>query len=528
MQNWKLPLANSLALVAGAIAVAGFAPHHWFALSLISCVIIYKLVMTYPSQVVKLQFFYGLGFFGLGISWVYNSVYEFGTPNIVVASIITLGLIVLMATMWIIPWYFWKRYLVTQSVQRLSPYSFASILCFASIWILAEWTRSWLLSGFPWLFLGYGTIDSVIGSTIKLWAPWLGVYGVSFVSVTIALLWLKIIIERTNKLLFDKLKPIALLLFLILFPLALPEQTTANTNDKNSIPIDFALVQPNTSQHQKWLPQYRESIIQNLLNLSAPYWEKEPTLIIWPEASIPVALPKEQLVIGVTESINQSLLTSNSTLLMGVPTYDSATNNYFNSFIQLGKTIDYYDKVHLVPFGEYIPFQSILNSLLSVFDLPLPSQQSGSDTHKHFKLDVTGNAINIAPNICYEVAFPDLIAKQAIDANLLITISNDAWFGDSWGPIQHLQMAQMRALENAKPMLRTTSTGITASIDHKGDIIQQLPQFLESVLTGQVQPRDGNTLFSQTGSIPILILCVAIVLWFSRKFIWAPRPKLNE
>ncbi len=484
-------------MIAGAFSVLGFAPFSWFAASIGSIITLYWLVLKHPSISLKIQVSYGFGLFGVGISWVYNSVSEFGTPNTFIAVIITLGLVVVMTLFWIIPWLIWRRYF-----NKTTASSIGIILCFASLWIQGEWIRSWLLTGFPWLFIGYSTIDTFIGTNLKLYAPWLGIYGVSFVVVVTSLLifhWLKTL--KLQSLRYHGIMVITLLSIWFL-PLLLPQQTQPLERS-----LTFALVQPNISQHQKWQPNYRSQIIDKLTTLTSKHFDRN--LIVWPEAAIPYAFPKDNLTTNLNHltqnNFHQKI--AGTHLISGVPTYDPNTGIINNSLVQLGKTSDYYDKVHLVPFGEYIPLQSVLNSLLSIFDLPLPNQRPGTVIGKQFHV----NGYNVAPNICYEIAYPDLVARQGNNANLILTVSNDTWFGRTIGPHQHMQMAQMRALENAKPLLRTTNNGITAVVNHHGAIIAQLEQFTVDVLPFEIIPRQGNTFFTQTGSAPVLLVCMLII-----------------
>jgi apolipoprotein N-acyltransferase len=165
----------------------------------------------------------------------------------------------------------------------------------------------------------------------------------------------------------------------------------------------------------------------------------------------------------------------------------------------------------LGPFGELVPFESLLRGLIKFFDLPMSSIARGGDNQEPFS--VQGHLISAA--ICYEVVYPDLVARNSIDSSVIMTVSNDTWFGRSIGPKQHMQMAQMRALENAKPLMRGTNNGISALVGHKGKIYQLAEQYQITVLSGIVQPRVGSTVFSKLRSWPIvfiaLFICIALI-----------------
>ena len=165
-----------------------------------------------------------------------------------------------------------------------------------------------------------------------------------------------------------------------------------------------------------------------------------------------------------------------------------------------------YDKTRLVPFGEYVPIQSLLRGMIKFFDLPMSSFSLGAANQP--LLNVAGE--KIATAICYEIVYPNLVASMARDATVILTVSNDAWFGRSIAPRQHMQMARMRALENAKPMMRSTSNGVTALVNYRGVITARIEQFTATELSGHIAPRTGQTIFSQTGSWPTVIMCLLL------------------
>ena len=195
-----------------------------------------------------------------------------------------------------------------------------------------------------------------------------------------------------------------------------------------------------------------------------------------------------------------------ATIITGLPTRNAGSR--YNSIVALGNGDGQYDKQKLVPFGEFVPLESMLRGLISFFDLPMSNFSRGEGGYQSLLV----NGTPLAPMICYEVVYPDFVAAGSRQANALITISNDAWFGSSIGPHQHFQMARFRALEMGKPLLRGTNNGITAFIDHRGSVVSKLPQFEQGILTGSVSTRDGLTPFARAGSLPTLIL-VAILLF---------------
>jgi apolipoprotein N-acyltransferase len=179
--------------------------------------------------------------------------------------------------------------------------------------------------------------------------------------------------------------------------------------------------------------------------------------------------------------------------------------------IALGHGQGVYHKQHLVPFGEYVPLESQLRGLIAFFDLPMSAFSSGPADQPPLR----AGAYRVAPFICYEVVYPELVARSARNSDLLLTISNDSWFGKSIGPLQHLQMAQMRALENGRYMIRGTNNGVSAIIDQRGQIVERTDQFVEATLTGEVEMMLGNTPFGSFGVTPIIAGCgIALLLMF--------------
>ena len=271
--------------------------------------------------------------------------------------------------------------------------------------------------------------------------------------------------------------------------------------EKTGKNLSVVLVQPNTDQNKKWSANERQGILEQLQKQTEAHWGAD--LIVWPEAAIP-ATPKRvsKFLVGIDKAakVNQTAL------LTGIPTQDWNTGKYYNSVLALGTARGQYDKTRLVPFGEYVPLEGLLRGLIRFFNLPMSSFSLGAQDQP--LLTIAGEPIATA--ICYEIVYPDLVARISREATLLLTVSNDAWFGDSFAPQQHMQMARMRAIENAKPMLRGTSNGVTAMVDHRGKIEKQLEQFSVGELRGNIVPRAGQTIFAKTGSWPVVIMALLI------------------
>jgi apolipoprotein N-acyltransferase len=200
---------------------------------------------------------------------------------------------------------------------------------------------------------------------------------------------------------------------------------------------------------------------------------------------------------------------TNTTVITGIMSRDPSTGSYFNSVIALGEGRGIYHKRRLVPFGEYVPLEDLLRGLIQFFDLPLSSTASGPDTQPA----LIAGRYRISTSICYEVVYPELVRTSVADADLLITLSNDTWFGESIGPDQHMQIARMRALENGRYLIRATNNGITAIVDSRGTVSATIPRFTPGVLQGSVQVMTGETPFSRWGTWSILVVCLLGLIW---------------
>ena len=296
-------------------------------------------------------------------------------------------------------------------------------------------------------------------------------------------------------------------------------QQVSWTEPSSQAPLKVALVQGNIPQQLKWSPSYRDQIIEHYLSLSAPLLEADSAvdLIVWPETALPLLYHQAWPALAGFE---QRLRDSKSGLISGIPYRAPATQDeparYHNSIMALGQADGLYHKQRLVPFGEYVPLENWLRGLIDFFDLPMSNFSLGPDQQQPIQLNSGGQETRISASICYEIVYPDLIASSAADAHLLLTISNDSWFGDSLAPTQHLQMARMRALETGRPLIRATNNGISALVGADGQIQQQGPQFQVDLLLGSVQPFSGTTPFVLWGSTAIGLIALVLLIGCSR------------
>jgi apolipoprotein N-acyltransferase len=266
-------------------------------------------------------------------------------------------------------------------------------------------------------------------------------------------------------------------------------------------------VQGNVAQSIKWDPKKLE--MQLLLYRDMTFHSRPADLIVWPETAVPILKEHAE---GYLSMMSRFANDRQSALITGVPIRQPNAEGelrYYNGLTTAGDAQGTYLKQKLVPFGEYVPLQDLLRGLIAFFDLPMSDFARG--TPEQTLLQAKG--YQIAPFICYEVVYPEFAASLAAQSDMLLTVSNDAWFGHSIGPLQHLQMAQMRALEAGRWMIRATNNGVTVLIDPQGQITERIPAFEESVLYGEVTPMQGLTPYLQWRSWPLIVVCVLLLGW---------------
>ena len=501
----KTPLSSNALLGAAALLVAGamqtltFSPFNLWWLGPVSVLLILLVTVPLaPEKLFRAGWLTGLGLFGSGASWVYVSISEHGNTAIPIAVLLTVLFVAGLALFHGLAFWFWGKLAKESAARRL--------ILFPAIWILGDWLRGWLLTGFPWLYLGTAHVDGPLGG----FAPLTGVHGITFwVTVTGCAIpgcwWLARKARYAST---------AFVAGVVLLPWVTgPAFSQAQWTTLQTEPTTFVAMQGNIPQQIKWDPDFLRDQIVAYLELTEDHWDTD--LILWPETAIPI--PQDQAG-KIIDHIGAEL-GENSTLITGIPWYGFSDRiedfTYHNSIMAIGNGGGIYHKQKLVPFGEYVPLQQWLRGLIGFFDLPMSSFSRGPANQS--PLEASGT--NIMPFICYEVAYPDFVATNARNSDILLTISNDGWFGDSIGPLQHLQIARMRALETGRYMLRGTNNGVTAIIDEKGQITETIPQFERAVMTGEVYAAEGNTPYMQSGSWPVLTLAAILIVFVRERVI---------
>jgi apolipoprotein N-acyltransferase len=481
--------------LAGLTGVAAFAPLGYGPLA-IFCVAALILLWQHadnakPSSAALAGFAFGLGHFGGGVSWVYVSMHDIGMMPAPIAALATLLFCAWLALFPAMTGYVQAR------LRGAIPPAVNLLLVIPAAWALGEWLRGWVWTGFPWLALGYSQTDTPLAG----YAPVLGVFGVSFATVVAAAL-LVLMALRYRHARLVAISSIAGLAVLLACGWLLARHAWTTPA---GAPVTVALAQGNVPQSMKFeegryagtLETYRKLVEQSSAQLT-----------ILPETAIPRfidAVDRDYL-----ESLARAVQQRGGDLLLGAPMRAQSPDGraqYTNSVVSMGASrTQTYSKVHLVPFGEFIP--PGFGWVLDIMRIPLSDFTRGSTSQQPLML---GAGLRVALNICYEDAFGEEIARQLPAATLLVNVSNVAWFGDSLAPDQHLQISRMRSLETGRPMLRATNTGVTAIIDAQGRVAGRLPSFTEGLLQGSVQPHEGVTPFVRVGNALIVGLCLLIL-----------------
>ncbi|MGM0450996.1 MAG: apolipoprotein N-acyltransferase [Pseudomonadota bacterium] len=486
------------ALVAtGALQTLAFAPFHLWPAALVSLVLILVLCSGRDARALfRDGWFLGVGLFGSGASWVYVSINEYGMTAAPLAAVMTLLFAMGLALFPAIAFWCWGR-LAGHHTGR-------SLWLFPAVWVLTDWVRGWLLTGFPWLYAGTAQVDGPLAG----WAPVLGVHGVTFImAATAALLVAAWRHYRAKPYWVPTAFAAAALVPWLLAPLVSLVEWTQPQGD----PLSVAAVQGNISQHDKWDPDKLREQIRIYRELTEPLWGRD--LILWPETALPATQGQASQVLDALES---RAFDADTTLVTGLPWYGDSPHYaepvFHNSLMTVGPGQGTYHKQRLVPFGEYVPLESLLRGTIEFLSLPMSVFRPGPDNQS--PLQVADARTH--PAICYEIAYADFVAQHAVDTGFLMTVSNDAWFGRSHGPFQHHQIARMRALETSRELLRGTNNGITSIVDREGRIRETARHYERDVLKGQIQPVTGRTPFMATGSWPVVTLA-AIMIVFGRQ-----------
>ena len=499
---------NLLSFIAGLSLVFAYAPFSFWWLPFIALPIwLYQLDKT-PHKV-QCSYYFALGWFTTGISWVHVSIADFGGMPLVISLLLMFFLCMYLAIYSALATWLTKKLsqIFTVPSTRHQPVkstdSTFNLWLLAPLWLVGEYLREHVLTGFPWLSLGYSQIDS----PLNMLAPIIGEIGISFVMLLLAISFVKIIQQKSIVMSVSTIVIISCTVVIAAL------QTWVTPTGKT---INTALVQGNIEQELKWLPEKEGPTLELYLTLTQQAQATENIdIVVWPESAIPSLEPTIQNYLYLVDDVASE---ANSAIITGILNYNRQQQSFLNSVIVLGNrneqepTSSYsydhdnrYSKHHLLPIGEFVPFEDWLRPIAPLFNLPMSSFKRGD----YQQTNLEAKSIHVLPLLCFEIVFPDqLAANMNDDTQLLLTVSNDAWFADSHGPHQHMDIARMRALEFARPLIRSTNTGITAAVDHYGQYINRLPQFEEDVLISTITLVEGKTPYANHGRTLVYLLAL--------------------
>lgn len=489
---WKAIL---LAFALGAMLVLAFAPFYYWPLAVISLAGLFAVTIKQtPKQSFWIGLAFGYGVYAVGVSWVYVSLATYGGMPFWMGAIAVIGFAGILALFIAIAAY---------SVVRFFP-SNSRLVVWPMLWLIFEWMKSWVLTGFPWLDVGY----SQTPSWLFAWAPLGGIYLVSLVVLVLAALLVHFWSSR-------KIWPVLLSMLLLGSSFVL---NRIDWTDPTGRPLSVGVVQANVDINTKWLSSERENLISRYRLLSHQIQQniepqdsrKKLDLVVWPETALPVYMQQ------TNAEFWRSLTPPGTALLTGIvdsPSLNSTTNrsldeSYNAAVLSCEGRTQVYRKRHLVPFGEYLPLRFLFNWVLEYLELPMSDLSSWQGLQT---LSCADGEINVGLSICYEDAFADEHRKHVGDATVLVNISEDAWFGDSFAPHQRTQMAQMRARELGRPLVRSANSGPSLFIDHKGAVLASTKQFSIQVMSHDVQPYTGATIYKNLGNWCVYLCIFALI-----------------
>ena len=463
----------------GSIGVLSFAPFSFkYALVVSYTYLIYKLFKSKDNRNLNNLFLWSFGYWMIGTSWIIVSIYYYGNVSLIGSVSLFLILSIGCIIFFFLPILLIKKVIINKSNNLL--------LLVPFVLILVELGRYYFLGGFPWLLPGYIFLDTPYENLYGL----IGVSGLSlllyfFVTANVALCSNKTFLLAFNSLL--------LISFLI------PNIFENKISDEDV--VNFAIIQPSTDPFIKFDNDYLNDIEDEFI--SSSYQAAEiADILVWPEAPLPYTY----------ESLrSQNLIKSiEKPLVSGFFSYQEG--NLYNSIVNTEQEIKY-NKRKLVPFGEYIPFESFLRGLIAFFDMPMSNITQGNAPQQ-----MNVGYGNFSPLVCFDIVFGDMVRKDVKSSNYIINVSNDTWFGNSFGPYQHLEISRIRSVENNIPIIRATNDGISALIDNKGTIVSYMGKGTSGILHAKLVPTDVRTFYNKYGNflLYLYLIIVSIKIFFVR------------
>jgi len=485
-----------MSLFAGCILPLAFAPYNYSPVALLSLAVLFH---AWQNATLHSAFFrgflFGLGQFGFGITWIYVCVHDFAGASQLTSIFIAASWVVILALFPAVAGYLSVFSVRPGPVTRL-------VVVMPGFWVFLEWLRAWMtFPGCPWLQVGYSQIDSVLAGFANIG----GVYSIGLV-VAMAAGLMTTLYRYTSQ-----TRWIALVVILLIGGIGFVFSNIHWTEPAGAS-FKVTLLQGNISQKVKWESETKKETLRRYIDMTREHWDSR--LIVWPETAIPISY---HIVSGLLEDLGNEARDTDTDLLIGLPYVDRESDRTFNAVVSVGTDSGFYFKRHLLPFGEYLPYQPVSKLIADyVIDFSMSNFSPGLPDQGLF----TAGGFAVAVSICYEDVFGHESLTAMPDARYLVSVTNDAWFGDTIALDQNLQMARMRALETGRYMLRTANTGLTAVISPSGKIIRQLPRLQIAALSETIVPMKGSTPYMYHGDYPLMIImvCSLFVACFYRGY----------
>ena len=480
----KSAWGDVFAVIAGVLFTLSFSPFDYAFLVFIALAFFRLSLIDLSVKKAALRgFLFGLGLFGLGVSWVFVSLVVNQQSGLVLPVLMTFLYCSFWAIFPAIAAFLYAKIRVNSKVDWL---------IFACVWMFVEYIRGeWALGGFPWLQVAYSQLDTSLSGYV----PVLGVYGAGLMAAIISALMAELFIARTYRIRY-------LLVIISLFSAGALLQSVSWTEVSGKA-LKVSLLQGNIAQKDKWAIENRNATLKQYYDDTVAHWQSD--LIVWPETAIPAYFDdvKQDYLLP----LEQEAQAHNTDIITSLPFKDKAGRLY-NSVLVLGENRGIYKKIHLLPFGEYLPWQPVSGYILGLMNVRLGRFSSGAIDQPLLK--AAGHYF--VTSICYEDAFGEQSIRYVKQARFLVNVTNDGWFDGSIEPYQHMQIARMRALESGRYLLRVTNTGVSAIVDDKGKIAKQAPIMERVVITSDIRPMSGLTPYAQIGDKPVIFLIALILL----------------
>ena len=483
-------VGSSVAAAAGALVACSFAPIDAWPLAMIGPAMLFWLWQdAAPRRAAVLGFWFNAGTFAVGTYWLYIAIAENGHAPLALTFVLMAGLIAIMGAYHALLGWLVAKYLPARGALRW-------LAGIPGLWLLIEWFRSWFLSGFGWLALGYSQTDTWIGEL----APVIGQFGLGLIVLLLSGALLTALLGSAR----ERFAAAAIALALVGAGFAV---RGIEWTQPSGPPLTVAVVQGAIPQDEKWIDANLDKTLELYRDLTRQAHGAQ--LIVWPESAIPDLINYH---IDYFRDVYQEASAQGSALVMGAmreaENPQGGEKKYYNSVIAMDRDseVGFYDKHHLVPFTEFIPVPDFVRNWLRLAGLPSADFNRGDKVQP--PLQAAGQ--RIAASVCYEDAYGSTQLPALRTATLLVNVTNDAWFGRSTARYQHLQISRLRAKEAGRPMVRAANTGVSAVIDEFGRVTERAPEYQPSVMRGTLQPRSGLTPYATTGNWPILLLALVL------------------